>query len=373
MRWLWRGGFPRRVLSGDLLLLLLGFFIAACLPWGSSMAVACTPNRNTTNGSGNNSKAMLPGEQTWKDGASSFLFGTNDTQEWANDNVETNSAIQQALKAAHFTLMRTFFFDKSLADGHATTDAEIEQRMQTVENSGMICLGVLPSMMDAAFVRHVVSYLGSRCNLYEFGNEPDIGDGNGHDVYSAQEYLQQWNMLIPQLRQINPAAKFIGPVTSNATGDQCRSAASDTQCFMQDFLAGVKASGILPDAVSFHWYPCYHDSEASCLARASSYAQVASEVRCLVNNILGKNLPIGITEWNYDPSVPPPDYGDTFIRQFTTQALASMIQAKLDFANQFDAQSYGGYGGFDLFDITHHDQPKPQYYAIKSVISMYLP
>src|SRR5205823_7935665 len=59
-------------------------------------------------------KPPLPGQEIWKDGVSSFLFGTNDTQEWLDNNVETNAGIQQALKDAHFTLMRTFFFDKSL-------------------------------------------------------------------------------------------------------------------------------------------------------------------------------------------------------------------------------------------------------------------
>jgi hypothetical protein len=44
--------------------------------------------------------------------------------------------------------MRTFFFDKSLADGHATTDAEIEQRLATIEKSGMLCLGVLHNIFD---------------------------------------------------------------------------------------------------------------------------------------------------------------------------------------------------------------------------------
>src|SRR5215831_12157602 len=61
----------------------------------------------------------LPGLQVWKQGVSSFLFGANDTQEWSQNNVETSTAIQGALKDAHFSLMRTFFLDKSLADGHS--------------------------------------------------------------------------------------------------------------------------------------------------------------------------------------------------------------------------------------------------------------
>ena len=149
----------------------------------------------------------LPGQQLWKQGISSFLFGTNDTQEWYSNNVETSPAIQQSLKDAHFTLMRTFFFDKSLADGHPTTDAEIEQRLETVEKSGMTCLGVLHNIFDVNFDKHVVTYAGSRCQMYEFGNEPDY---NG---ISIETYLEQWNKVIPLLRQINPEAKFIGPVS----------------------------------------------------------------------------------------------------------------------------------------------------------------
>src|SRR2546430_1403482 len=181
------------------------------------------------------SAQALPGLQIWKQGVSSFLFGANDTQEWTANNVETSPAIQQALKDAHFTLMRTFFFDKSLLDGHPTTDAEIEQRLKTIENSGMTCLGVLEPVLDPAFIKHVVGYAGKRCNLYEYGNEPD---NNG---LTMQQYVQNWNNFIPQLRKINPSAKFIGPTVADYTQ-------------VQNFLSGVKASGVLPDAVSFHWY-----------------------------------------------------------------------------------------------------------------------
>jgi lysophospholipase L1-like esterase len=300
---------------------------------------------------------VLPGQQIWKDGVSSFLFGTNDTQEWSTNNIETSTSMQQALKSAHFTLMRTFFLDKSLADNHATTDAEIEQRLKTVENSGMTCLGVLFNISNVQFDTHVVSYAGSRCNLYEFGNEPDY---NG---ISIDSYLKQWNTLIPQLRKINPNARFIGPVTYNDQGNHG---------FMKAFLEGVKASGVLPDAISFHWYPCDNDSKESCLAKASSYGQAVGGVRSMVRSILGKDLPVGVSEWNYDPGNPPPAYGDdaSFITQFTTDALHSMAQAGTAFACQFDAANYSGSGGLDMFDVTTN-QPKPQYYAFKALIQQY--
>lgn len=303
------------------------------------------------------SPSLLPGQQIWKNGVSSYLFGTNDTQEWVANNVETNPTLQHALNNAHFTLMRTFFFDKSLLDGHPTADAEIEQRLKTVENSGMNCLGVLESVYDPAFVKHVVAYAGNRCDLYEFGNEPD-----NSSQLNMQEYIQDWNSLVPQLRKINPHAKFIGPAVADYT-----------QVLV--FLDNVKASGVLPDAISFHWYPCVgSDTASSCLAKTSTFEQVTTQVKEWVQNILGQNLPVGITEWNYNADNPPASYGQDpmFITQFSISALDSMIRSGLDFANQFDAASGAGSGGLDMFDFTT-GQPKPQYYAIKGLVDRYMP
>ena len=190
----------------------------------------------------------LPGVQIWQQGISSYVFGTNDTYEWSSQNIETQPAIQHALRDAGFTLIRTFFPDKA-------SDAEIEQRVETIEKSGASCLGVITNIFDVSFDKHLVGYLGNRCELYEFGNEPDLTD------ISLQDYLHQWNTLIPTLRQINATARFIGPVTYNDVGNDN---------YMHDFLVGVKASGVLPDAVSFHWYPCWQDTEASCLNKANS-------------------------------------------------------------------------------------------------------
>ncbi len=140
------------------------------------------------------------------------------------------------------------------------------------------------------------------------------------------------------------------------------------------FLEGVKTSHVLPNAVSFHWYPCDHDTQQSCLNKADGYQQVAQKVYGLVHDILGKVLPVGITEWNYDPGNPPPSYGDNraFITKFSTRALTSMVQGGVAFACQFDAASYSGYGRLDMFSIDT-GRPKPQYYAIKSVIAQYRP
>jgi lysophospholipase L1-like esterase len=327
-----------------------GVFIAILL-----ISVACSSgiqSNHSTQVPSSIAIGALPGQQIWKQGVSSFLFGTNDTNEWSPQNIQTEPAIQDALQSAGFTLIRTIFPDNA-------KDADIENRIRTIENSNAHCLGIITNISNVTFDKHLVQYLGDRCLMYEFGNESDY---NG---ISIDTYLKQWNTLIPLLRHINPDAKFIGPVTYNDQG---------INGYMIRFLKSVKSSGILPDVISFHWYPCWHDTREDCLAKASGYSQAVLGVRQKVQIILGKDLPVGISEWNYDPGNPPPAYRDEpdFISRFTTDALNSMIQAGVAFACQFDAASYAGYGRLDMFNI-QNNQPKPQYFAIKALIQKYRP
>jgi hypothetical protein len=314
------------------------------------IVIACTACSSLNGPWQHPSSQMLPGEQIWKQGVSSFLFGTNDTHEWSTQNFETQPVIQESLRSAGFTIIRSFFQDNA-------SDADIEQRIKSIENSDAHCLGVIFNIFNVTYDEHLVKYLGSRCLMYEFGNEPDY---NG---ISVDTYLRQWNTLIPALRKINPEAKFIGPVLSTANLD-----------YLHDYLTGVKASQVLPDAISFHWYPCYYNSEMDCLNMANTAGQEATDVRSMVKNILKQDLPVGITEWNFDPGNPPPTYGDdnTFITSFSNIAIQSMMQSGVAFACQFDAASFAGFGHLDMFHV-ENSTPKAQYYAIKASIAQYRP
>src|SRR5437588_8407857 len=91
----------------------------------------------------------LPGQQRWKQGVSSFLFGTNDAYEWSSQNIQTQPAIQTDLRRAGFTLMRSFFPD------HAS-DAVIEQHIHTIEKSGAQCLAVMTNILYVPYDSHLV-------------------------------------------------------------------------------------------------------------------------------------------------------------------------------------------------------------------------
>ena len=338
--------YKRRVFSSLIIIMLLCFV---------SCSTANTPTSQTDTATATTTIAtttLLPGQHIWKENVSSYLFGTNDTYEYFQHNIETEPAIQALVRKAGFTLMRSFFPDNA-------SDTAIEQRMRTIEQSGTQCLGVITNIANTTYNEHLLRILGKRCQMYEFGNESDF---NG---IPSGSYMRQWNTVIPLLRAIEPKAKFIGPVTYNAQGKDN---------YMRAFLEGVKVSGVLPDAVSFHWYPCYLDTRAACLAKASSVRSAVQSVRTLMQTILGKELPIGISEWNYDPTNPPPVYGDdaTFISQFSTVALHAMASVGVAFACQFDAASYSGYGRLDMFNV-NTSQPKAQYFAIKMLIAAYRP
>jgi hypothetical protein len=124
-----------------------------------------------------------------------------------------------------------------------TSDAQA--RVAVVEAAEAQCLGIL----QPADAEQVVQTLGSRCNLYEWMNEPDNGGP------SAAQYAASWNQEIPKLRALNPPALFIGPVV-----------ASPNTGYITQILSAVKASGTLPDLVSYHMYPCTDQSINTCPA-----------------------------------------------------------------------------------------------------------
>ena len=295
---------------------------------------------------------LLPGQQIWKDGVSSYVFGVNNTNLWnKSNNIETNTGVQQLVKQAHFPLIRTWFFSPYSKYSAMANDAETERRLKLVSDVGAQCLGVLQDTRSQAFdyYKHIVQLAGDRCNMYEFGNEP--GENKAPDMLA---YLQSWNTLIPQLRQINPNAVFIGPVAGEGP--------ITTPHWIPDFLNGVKASGVLPDAVSFHEYS----------TDPSVFGAEVTKTKQIIKNILGKDLPVGITEWNKYCCNGSDWTSAPGFSQYVTDSLNSMIAAHTDFANEFTLYNHGGSGeddNLDMFDA--NGQPRPEYTVMKNMLAEY--
>jgi hypothetical protein len=143
---------------------------------------------------------------------------------------------------------------------------------------------------------------------------------------------------------------------------------------MQKVLKGMAQSGILPDFVTFHWYPCFEMDATTCLAQTNTFGEQVTLVRGWLTHYFGAAggaMPLGVTEWNVDPSAPMPSYTQdaTWMTTFTVNAEKSMVRAGVSFANQFDLASAAGYGSDDMVDIYHNGAPKPQWNALVGLIN----
>jgi hypothetical protein len=265
--------------------------------------------------------------------------------------VRNTSQIQSKIHDAGITIMRW-------AIDPGKPDAYIDETVAANTACGAQMLVIL-NHGNLTWNTHLVTYLGSNCNLYEFSNEPDLNN------LTWQQYLGFWNQHIPAMRAINGNAAFIGPALG---------VFANLQSYFVPWLQGCKSSGVLPDAVSYHVYPCTGGNNASwCAGRAGNFATCAQQVDAAVIGVLGYKLPQALTEWNIDASNPPAKYcsDPTFVTPWYHTALDSMVKGGLAVANQFDAGSGAGGGVLDLVNVTNY-QPQAGYQPMVDKIQQYL-
>lgn len=294
----------------------------------------------------------LPG-QTFINGVSNYIFGSHIGQDYATNTVRNTPALQALAKQAGFTLMRCAIPANS-ADGY------IDLTASAAAACGADMLVILSSKGNATWNQHLVTYLGSRCKLYEFGNEPDLGG------VSWQTYLSRWNQEIPGLRSINSSAAFIGPtlgVFSNYT------------TYLVPWLQGTVTSGVLPDAVSFHVYPCTGQSSSStCSTKSTSFTNSYTKINAAVISAVGHALPLCLTEWNIDANNPPQSYTQdaTYVDTWYQAAIDNLVSAGYAICNQFSFASGSANGQLDLVSTTSPYNVRAGYNTMKTKIAQYL-
>ena len=240
----------RRLLPLVGALALLALFTAGALP--------ATPHAQAA------STLLLPGEPLWS-GVPSYLYGVNDSVNWDPqynmDVAPDGPVIQPQIKSAQVPISRTWFFQHSLVDGHAMSDAEQLTKLHAVQNAGMRCFANFPTENTVAYDLHLLAILNGACPFVEIMNEPDNAG------ISAAQYLTFWNSFAPQARKAYPGILFGGPAATTPQYSDCSYPNGQTICFLQKVLTGMASSGNLPDFVTFHWYPCWNDTASSCLAK----------------------------------------------------------------------------------------------------------
>lgn len=294
---------------------------------------------------------LLPGQFIASSGASNFLFGSNMPPDYNTHTTRNTPQIQQQIKSAGVTVMRC-----AIPAGSA--DSYIDQTANACAAMNCAMLVIL-NHSDLTWNQHLITYLGNRCLMYEFANEPDL------IPLTSSQYLGFWNQHIPVLRPLNKSAFFIGPVLG---------VFSNLQGYLVPWLQGTKTAGTVPDAISYHIYPCTGQaSQSVCATKSTNFVSAHQKVTAAVTGILGFDLPHCLTEWNIDANSPVQPYvlDPTFCATWTTAALDNMVQAGFAMANQFDAGSGAASGADDLVS-TSSFQPQIQYQPFANSVKKYL-
>ena len=125
------------------------------------------------------------------------------------------------------------------------------------------------------------------------------------------------------------------------------------------FLNATKQSGVLPNFISFHDYG----------SDPTLFRKEVTQSEQIVYSILSRNLPVGITEFNYDccgsldPNLPT-------MTQYWKSVYTGLINAHADFATEFACFNQGGIGDndLDMFDSNVH--PRVIYSVLQNLIKV---
>jgi hypothetical protein len=163
-----------------------------------------------------------------------------------------------------------------------------------------------PLKIDLHLLRLVKTVFAARTVYLEVGNEEDKRG------ITAGAYTAAWKAIVPRLRAESPPSyHYGGPVTSAAD---------------PSYIAYFGSHAVpRPDFLSWHEYVCSpQNSDQYCNSHIANWATHFATTNAMVRGLVGRTLPIMITEWNLDAS-DDPRYGNrAFMHAWVTTALAAL-------------------------------------------------
>jgi hypothetical protein len=285
----------RLALSGGIGALVIGILLASFVGLFAPVSHVSAPDRTST------ARASSS--------ASPLLFGTNLPMQAQEDQALSSVSTRDLLQRLHPTSVR-------LSIGTGQPQAMQVQAAQLIKRLGSVPVISLPGSLDShaltddtQIIKQMQNIFGNQTVYYEYGNEEDLLG------VSAESYTASWNAIIPLLKVQAPHALFVGPVTYQADPS-----------YLKLFLQQAQPR---PDAVSWHEYSCTQaDSQSTCLAGLANWSRDISTARRTMSTVLGKALPIMITQWNYAPNASAQDgksSDSTFLSTWTQKAFQTLI------------------------------------------------
>ncbi|HKY54076.1 MAG TPA: hypothetical protein VJM08_07225 [Anaerolineales bacterium] len=205
------------------------------------------------------------------------------------------------------------------------------------------------------------------------GNEPTLYNGqvkNRGETYDVERFNREWRIFAEAMKKVDPTIKLVGAEINQFSHDYTPGATTNfSERDETWFIEFLKANADLVDVVSFHRYP-FPRTNVSGPASIEELRQNAKEwdkiiihARELIHQYTGRDLPIGITEFNshYSQSVGGEATPDSHYNAiWLADVIGRLIKNGVYMANHWLLASKGGLGGWGLVgDWDTH----PSYYV----------
>ncbi len=335
----------------SIITIILLALLTACTPPAPIVLPTTTPNALTV------SPSIGLGE------ISPYLFGTN----YGPMHAITPSMLPMAQQAG-FTILR--FPGGAWTDSVDIKPHQIDQFIEFCKQMGaipMISVRLLDGSPEVAaeLVRYTnkekkygVIYwsIGNEANIYTQLKQADYD-------YTTENLNRDWRPIAEAMKKADPSIKLVGPEISQWNLDLASTPKDSAgRDYMTEFL---KANGDLVDIISVHRYPLHAPSNPvtiqSLRQNTRQWVREIEYLRSLTREILGKELPIAITELNSDPSAAQLQEAspDSFYNAiWYADVLGQMMNADVFMVNQWViSQRATGLGLFKGTEI------RPTYYV----------
>ncbi len=179
--------------------------------------------------------------------------------------------------------------------------------------------------------------------FWTVGNEPDLLQPNMPKKLTVEQYTAIFVQQSIAMHQSDRSIKVLGPEISQFYGIGFGPSDDNGEAWMEGFLKGVAAyekAHSLPfhllDGVSLHRYQFNNTNQSSALLMSSTseWNYLLPPLRTLVKQTLGRDLPIGVTEINTNPSqYAPPSRGQAAL--WWADTLGTLLNQQVDYVGFF--------------------------------------
>lgn len=213
----------------------------------------------------------------------------------------------------------------------------------------------------AEIVRYANIEKGYNIRYWTIGNEPTLFDG-----YDPERFATEWREFALAMEAVDPNIIFLGPEVHQYADSYEPSYLDDMRNWLRVFL---EINGDIVDIVSVHRYPfpLQMNGPVTTIAQmrgnVPNWATLVEILRADIREVLGRDLPIAITEVNSHWSnggggdTTPDSYYNAI---WWSGVLTTLINSEVDIVAYWNFFSAGSNGAFGMLDRYN---PRPSYYT----------